>query len=78
MYCIKPIIHGSSILGQGDILGSALKLLVPKYKTKTIPPKNLFKASITNKNCKHKIIVKLDYFACDGQILNTALKAVVF
>lgn len=37
--------------------------------------KNLFKALTTNKNCKSKIIVKLDYVACDGQTLNTALKA---
>lgn len=40
-----------------------------------MPTKNLFKASTTNKNCKNKVIVKL--FACDGQTLNTALKAMV-
>lgn len=42
-----------------------------------MPTKNLFKAPTTNKNCKNKVIVKLDYFACDGQNLNTALKAMV-
>lgn len=75
IHYIKPTIHLSPILGQGDILGSAFKWLVPKYKTKTMPPKNLFKASTTNKACKNKIIVKLDYFGCDSQTLNTALKA---
>lgn len=42
-----------------------------------MPTKNLFKAPTTNKNCKNKVIVKLDYFAWDGQTLNTALKATV-
>lgn len=42
-----------------------------------MPTKNLFKASKTSKNWKIKIIVKLDCSACDGQILNTALKAMV-
>lgn len=64
---IKPIIHLSTIQGQGDILSSAFKCLVTKYKTKTMPSKNSFKTSTTNKNCKNKIIVKLDCFACDSK-----------